>query len=357
MVLGLGAWLVLGCAMAWPQAGERVIFSDVPAATREAAPELPRRQVLPGALTPDYSRRPSLQGITETPFAPPTTSAPRRLSPRELEQLDQQRNWMFRSPDQLQLSDEIIQQRLGVRRMSETLESPSSRDPGAPRTALERFVLEPQTAEPPTELAPIRQRFDLRSGEGEFDSQTPIAGSLNFLDGSRFSDRSDRTGFANPGWDSFRDPGAQGTGIGSLEPVGARLGNANAPLLTPGRVTTFLSPSAVGELPLSGSMERSVAPRLSEVLEPINAYPDSTRRELHPVVGTIPTPLPAQGLELDPTERAAPARLTRSASLDAWSLPQNRAVGPMLNSPTPRDSRNSALKSMAVQLDVPGRSF
>lgn len=348
------------CLLPHLTAGEPVKFSDVNGhGLGSAIDGLPRHREVVGG---EASSRPSLEGITAVPFAPvPSSPSLNALSPRDREALDRRRNWLFYSDETRSMTDQSVQQALGVRLLNER-EDPNDATKRLARTAVERYLLEgPADAADAAGAEPLRNSLTanfLLSPPDAGDSRTPVFGGADFL-------RREDDGFQR---------GALSLGRSSLDALfengaGGLGGREN------GFLSEFASPNQFRELPggdrrepsgivrasemlPNAPYEKAVGPRLSEILDPVNSYPDATREPLNPVVGSAQNPGSMEPLF---SERNAPetrvGSLTRASALDLPGRGNAGLLGPVMGSATERGPKTSALKAMPVRLEIPGRSF
>lgn len=350
----------MGCAWALA-AGEPVKFSDTAGRGVGSALESMTRQR--EVITPDQSSRPSLQGITAGPFAP-TTSSPalNSLTAKERDLLDRRRNWLFYSNEQLRQTDQSVQRALGVRLADDGLTRGETPD-GLPRTAMERYVLDANGDRPPdagvipgaerSTLTPLPRPLD--SG----DSRSPVFGGADILRGASSTLRTETLSLGTysleeliEGARANRAATRQSTLNLGLQPS-TRLGERNG-LADPGESSVL----GMSEMSLTAPYEKAVGPRISEILDPINTYPDKTREALNPVVGSAQPNGSMDPLFSDRRpSNAQLGPLGRAAALDLQSRPNAGLLGPVMGSTEERGPKTSALKAMPLRLDIPGRSF
>lgn len=361
------------------RAGETARFSDVPVArkplTQDQADILRMRRlqqfpVSQGAAT----SRPSLQGVTGPRFFAPRSTEGRVLTPRELELLDQNKNWIFQDPSQTGLTEENLHEALGVR----SLENEAGGDTGSeePKTAMERFIENRQERDqtaggqesPEDAAAPTSWMHDAASTPPTFElhpaaealRDDPLYTELIGLGDQMDPELEQALRAAREANRELRDTlqqAARGQVFGGLE--SRSLGES----LRPGGPSSRSQRGLDGLLDSGNSLPSPVGPRVGSVLDPVNAYPDLTRQELAPVVappggaGESFSPKPvfsdpqnarssmARGLGGGISDLLRPSAGGRSL-MPALSNPQN-SLQPVY----------SPSKSMRLKLDLPGRTF
>ncbi|RME93168.1 MAG: hypothetical protein D6766_08670 [Verrucomicrobia bacterium] len=376
--LGVGCLLAVWLAGAPAWAGEKARLSDAPLPIKpQQQQETLRRQLRSHRFDPTArSSRPSLEAITVTPFQyrPRTPSARARiLTPEELEAIDEQRNWLFRSPDQIGLTEENLHRALGIRSLPETEDWTKNRNLRA--GAMERRLndeREKADAERTAEAMQMRQWLKEDGTDSPFFGANRQAPALQdapvHLEESGLADQT--------------DPALEN----SLEAVERSMLDFRQSIerLTRGQVFEFgagaggsLDPAA--SLPgLGGPLERvgttdrllqkpvesPIGPGLASTLDPVNAYPDLTRQELNPV-----TPRPGSELVrpsvggLNALERpgtGVAAGLGGPNRLDPFRQPaSNPSLLPSLQLPstTPSGPLRRPSRSVATDLPLPGRTF
>ena len=294
------------------------------------------------------------------------------LSPRELELLDRNKNWLFQDPSETGLTDENLHRALGVRPLDGEEGSQSSSSAGG--TAMERYVERQQAATEKTEglesvedggngMAWMQNSATATSPLGAYPTTSealrndPLYRELTGV-GNRLDPELDRSLRAIRETDlEFRDA-LQQAARGQVFGLDSRSLRES---LRPGLARE--SDNGIGRLFDSETLGNPIGPRVGSVLDPVNAYPDLTRQELNPVLarpagfGESLTPKPVFS---DPRNaRNSLARTPGRGLSDLLGPPSGRGgLVPSFNSPQGSlQPVYSPARDMRRQLTVPGRAF
>lgn len=360
-------------------AGEAARLSDVPVAppTAEQAEILRlRRQqqsVLPSRAN---SSRPSLEPVNTMPFQTSPRSSPGiTLTPRDLERLDQNKNWLFQDPSETGLTEENLQRALGVRSLEG--EEGSLGAGNEARTAMERYVENQRSAAGESEdTGNIQDEGDRMAWMQDSASMTSPFGAYPATPEAL---RNDPLYLELTGLDNRLDPELERT-LRAVRESGQDVRDA---LHQAGRGQVFgletrslrdsLQPGAaresdrglgsLGGLLDSEAVSSPIGPRVGSVLDPVNAYPDLTRQELNPVVvrptglGDSLTPKPVFS-DLQNARNSLARTPGRGLSDLMGPAPGRGSLMPSMSSP--QDSLQpmySPTKDVRRQLTLPGRAF
>ncbi|MCP5521161.1 MAG: hypothetical protein H7A46_06390 [Verrucomicrobiales bacterium] len=372
-LLGSVAFLAIG-RVSECRAGEAARLSDVPVArpsiTRDQAEILRKRRNQDSPLQQGASpNRPSL-----TPLTAPPPGETRILTPREIQLLDQNKNWIFQDPSKTGLTEENLQRALGVR--SKTAETEAGESGEEPKTAIERYLAEEQTRQetPDTEENPdatatrapwLRNTPGTASGYEPYPTAQALRDDPLYLELTGLGDRMDPAleDSVRAARESARELRETMEQVSRGQVFGRMDARSLRQSLRPGGASNLRESGLDGLFGTSVGVESPVGPRVGTMLDPVNAYPDLTRQELDPVVarpsGTFDSMAP-KPLFSDPQNgRSSMVRAPGSGLPDLLrASPVSGGLMPGLNNPV--DSLQPAYsptKGMRLQLQLPGRTF
>jgi hypothetical protein len=352
--------LAAGTAGETARAGEKVRLSGkrAPDETRESS-QFFREKLEPRALrSKTDTRRPSLQGMTTSPFVPPVLPTSRILTKDELLKLQEKENWIFQSSEQGELNEENLYRALGIRGFEQPAD-PESALANTSATAMERYVeqqrakeLEGLAAPPDAANTPIATLANPRKPD-------PLSWGGDSTDPSLAD--SNGEGWRNH-FDPTRDRFSLGAGdtLSSLQPVGLNrpdrgfIRNSLFERKNPARR------SGIAHLLGSSPIESAISLTAGSVTDPINAFPDLTRQEVNPVTAAR---LPSATKPLFPNPAEAGKAQVAQIPHSRPGIVESLAPQPRGYLPTP-PKRNSSLdptfspaKSVRLHLEIPRRTF
>lgn len=371
----LRRWTLVGAVLAGlggqgslALAGEKVTFSDT--GRKPTLPDANKRDTgrsinFENPFASFGSRGSSLNGVTARPFAPSTLmTAPQAapLTKRELDLLNERRNWILQTPDGGKLGETDADKAFGV-------DDFGGKSAGSKGTTLDNSQ---------GDLVNYYRRLEATSGA---DSAAPAPEALK----SSVSSLSNPTSRSDDSPAAPANPFAEPTGISSLSQsrdnvfgtlrsptlgqeqdwvtkslrqingsasggVADRLNAANGPQ------PTDLSGMALvlGQSPITSPIAASPISKL----DPIGAYPDSTREALNPVVGQAldskKSPLQpafATTEKFDKALQLPPSTALQGLGANSFLAPSaSRSIASPLAQPR-------SLNSTKVQFDLPTRAF
>ncbi len=374
----LRRWALAGAVLAWygcqgtsALAGEKVTFSD---SVRK--PTLPAeskrntgRSVSFSNPFEDFGARgsSSLRGVTARPFAPSAPMAQPDATPltkRELDLLNERRNWILQAPDGGKLGETDANKAFGV----DGFEGGKKGGVGSGLDSSQG------------DLVNYYQRLEATSGTGS--AATPpavVRSSVNGLSSPTLS--SDDSGgapanpFAGPTGFSARNQTRESPfEIRRVSPAEQDRDSLNNALR---QITSSASKAVAGPqdagiggvqpADLSGMamilgrnpISSPIAASPISSLDPIAAYPDSTREALNPVLGQAATPKPlpfqpsfATSEKFDKALQLPPSTALQGLGANTFLAPPS--VPKSLDSPL---VERRSLQSIKAQFDLPKRSF
>lgn len=320
------------------------------------------------AILGQSSRRPSLQGVTTSPFQLPSRPTGRILTKQELDRIQAKTDWIFQGSEDAEMNEENLHRALGIRETSEG--DPDSVLGEHHASALERYLQKRQEREqemgrdaenapvtttellaPATDSAmamvgPDGQPRPGTAPDGAFDLTSPDnpADSLGL---SRDTFLPSRGGSLQPF--ALTRPG-----FGDLRNLGF---NQRSGLLG----DSGSSSRGISDLLGSSPIESVITPNGLAVTDPINAFPDLTRQEINPVTPSVAPATTAKPLFPDTT--ATPSGQVVQTRRPAVANPLS-AGAPSRSFLPPAPKGNSSLnpsfspsRSIRTQLEIPRRTF
>ncbi len=351
--------------VAW--AGEKVTFSDTD--RRPTLPDANKRDTgrsinFENPFTSFGSRGGSLNGVTARPFAPSTLMTTPQTTPltkRELDLLNERRNWILQRPDGGKLGETDADKAFGVDDFGGKSAGKSNSTLDNDQGDLVRYYKSLEDRSGADAATPGQDA--LKNTVGSLGNQDSRSESLGATPANPFAEPTGLSTLSQPrdsAFDSLRSPtAAQENGwlTKSLREINASANRGVAGGLDTvnGAPAKDLSGMAMvlGQSPIASPIAASPISKL----DPLSTYPDSTREALNPVIGQ----------SLDSKKSPLQPAFTASEKFDkALRLPPSTALqGLGASMLAPSASRSIAsplaqprsLSSTKVQFELPKRSF
>lgn len=370
----LRRWTLVGAVLAglgyqgpvaW--AGEKVTFSDTD--RRPTLPDANKRDTgrsinFENPFTSFGSRGGSLNGVTARPFAPSTLMTTPQTTPltkRELDLLNERRNWILQRPDGGKLGETDADKAFGVDDFGGKSAGKSNSTLDNDQGDLVRYYKSLEDRSGADAATPGQDA--LKNTVGSLGNQDSRSESLGATPANPFAEPTGLSTLSQPrdsAFDSLRSPtAAQENGwlTKSLREINASANRGVAGGLDTvnGAPAKDLSGMAMvlGQSPIASPIAASPISKL----DPLSTYPDSTREALNPVIGQ----------SLDSKKSPLQPAFTASEKFDkALRLPPSTALqGLGASMLAPSASRSIAsplaqprsLSSTKVQFELPKRSF
>lgn len=312
------------------------------------------------------SRRPSLQGITTSPFQLSSRPAGRSLTKKELERIQAKADWIFQGSENAEMNEQNLHRALGIRDLGE--EDADSVLGERHTSAMERYLQQRQEREqelvqdtedtpgttdlvPPANdpatamLGPDALPPPGTASDAAFGLPTPDnpTGDLGLDRDALLSSRGGSLqpfALTRPGFGGLRDLGFSRRS-GLLGGEGSRS-------------------SGISDLLGSSPIESVITPNGLGVTDPINAFPDLTKQEINPITPSAAPQTTAKPLFPDTTApRGQVVQTRRPGFINPLSVgAPSRSFLPA--APKGNSSLNpsfSPSKSIRTRLEIPRRTF
>jgi hypothetical protein len=353
-------------------AADKVTFSDSNKSKDPADVAKPASKASRSFQNPFESTGPkgsSLQGVTAPPFSPsaPSESTPSPLTARERQMLEDRRDWIMRTPGNGSYSERDVNRALGVKEYDAGANASKSADKGW----LMRYYEQGQSSKNAS-----------TKGLPETMRTQPMGLESSGRNGNRSLTTKDSANWSQSG-ERALDMQESVTGLpGGLEKSAAdhdwmqasRMGSAKSPRFdAPRNLGLDLDPEITGPNALQGQQLQGItkilgrdpiqstlpssASLLDTGLGSVNAYPDSTRNALNPVVAkpAADNKVPFQPGFAAGERPEKSLQLKSSAVLDG--LGANSYFAPVPEKPADVPLvQQRGVHSMKTQIEMPRRS-
>jgi hypothetical protein len=353
--LSLAAVAVVLCLAGPVNAGEEVHFSDsstnLPPSTSVKTAS-PLRRLFDIFLGHNNSMGP----VVARPFMPMEPVAPRPLTPRERQALDQKKNWMFNDAQDAGISDKSAAEAFHVR--GEQWGETSAQTPSTPGGSIVRYVEKSRT-----DQTSKQSSFPTPDNEGDFLNAARSDLSPNFKDpdlggpAGMFSTRGSSLGVDSSA--SYRAPSDQSDSWSGrvqralMDSFTSTSGNSGMGQSGPNRTAVddlFSTRSVVGN-----ALANDMSPARN-LADPLSLSPDRTKEALNPVVGSRTSDLAGSarfGEVLNNLPNASGVIRSRlDGSLSSPAISSSEGTFKSISAPQP-----SRIQTTPLVLDVPRRTF
>lgn len=359
----------LGCQSALVSAGEKVTFSDT--ARQPTLPDTSKQRDSGRSLSFQNpfesfgSRGGSLNGVTARPFAPSTLMPPAApavpLTKREMDLLDERRNWILQTPDGGKLGETDADKAFGVDDFGGKSAGKSNSTLDNDQGDLVRYYKSLEVRSGADAATPGQDV--LKNTVGSLGNQDSRSDSLGATPANPFAEPTGLSALSQPrdsAFDSLRSPAAaqeNGWLTKSLREINASanrgvVGGLDAVNGAPAKDLSGMA-MVLGQSPITSPIAASPISKL----DPLSTYPDSTRDALNPVVGQA---LDAKKSPLQPAFTAS-EKFNKSLQLPPSTALQGLGASMLAPSASPSIASPLAqprsLSSTKVQFELPKRSF